>query len=99
MIAPCNMSSFILPMRWENQRNLVFACVIKLIHKKKKLGIISQVVWLQFLSRKKQQQQQKHISAKQNSHINLGIKLASKFACKAENKNKEHLITLMEKQW
>lgn len=36
------------------------------------------------------------ISEKHNSHMNLGIKLSSKFAYKTENKTNEHMITLME---
>lgn len=36
-----------------------------------------------------------HLAAGHNSHINVGIKELSKFACKAENKTKEHPITLM----
>lgn len=36
-----------------------------------------------------------HMAAGHNSHIKVGIKLLSKCACKAENKTKEQLKTLM----
>ena len=83
------MFSFIFPVRWENQRNLVSAYVIKRIHEKTGNNIPSSVTPVS-------QQEVTHISAKENSHINLGIKLSSKFAGRAENKTKEHLITLVE---